>query len=327
MSGNESNETSTIDIDSAVESITNDLFQSASPPQDDNGESGEIVEAKSAEPSSNNTVSSVDDNSHVPKTWPKEMHQHWESTPKEVQKYWREREEQMMSGLEKYRNNALYGESIRKVLDPYSRHLSAANINEADIVGRLMNAHWRLTQGLDSDRRAAYEELGRNLGFIQDAKDSNTNASGTPEVMQALDRISRIENTLSAENTLRLEQARNTATKEVEAFASDTKSHPHFDEVADDIVRFINAGETLDEAYDSAIWKNKVTRAKEIARVQTDHEAKFKENARLDALPKKKAAGVNIKSRDTNVALTEPLGSMDDTLKHTLRSIRERTTN
>lgn len=326
MSENESNETSTIDIDSAVESIKNDLFQGGT--SDAGGEEpSEIVEAKSVEPPSDNAVPNVDENKNAPKTWPKEMHQYWLSTPKEVQKYWREREEQMMRGLEQYRNNASYGESIRKVLDPYSRHLSAANINEADMVGRLMNAHWRLTQGIDSERRAAYEELGRNLGFIQDAVENNKNASITPEVTQALDRISRIENTLSAENNIRLEQARVAASKDVEAFASDTKAHPHFDEVADDIVHFINKGETLEEAYDSAVWKNKVTRAKEIARVQTDHEAKFKENARLAVLPKKKAASVNIKSRETNAAQTEPLGSMDDTLKGTLRSIRERTTN
>jgi len=36
----------------------------------------------------------------VPKTWPKEMHEHWGKTPKEVQDYWEVREKQMLDGLE-----------------------------------------------------------------------------------------------------------------------------------------------------------------------------------------------------------------------------------
>jgi hypothetical protein len=73
------------------------------------------------------------------------------------------------------------------------------------------------------------------------------------------------------------------------------------------------------------VWANPVTRAKELARVQTETETKFKENARLTALPKKQAAGVNVRSRDSQRAPTDTAeGTMEDTLRSTLKSIKDR---
>ena len=58
----------------------------------------------------------------------------------------------------------------------------------------------------------------------------------------------------------------------------------------------------------------------EKTRFQTEAVEKFKENARLDSLPKKKAASVNVHSRETQVAPTEPLGSMEDTIRASFRA-------
>jgi hypothetical protein len=52
---------------------------------------------------------------------------------------------------------------------------------------------------------------------------------------------------------------------------------------------------------------------------------KLKENARLEALPKKKASAVNIKSRDTQRSPTEPSGAnLEDALKQNLAAIKAR---
>ena len=44
----------------------------------------------------------------------------------------------------------------------------------------------------------------------------------------------------------------------METFALDTKAHPYFDEVADDIIALLKTGASLQEAYDKAVWANPV---------------------------------------------------------------------
>jgi hypothetical protein len=46
---------------------------------------------------------------------------------------------------------------------------------------------------------------------------------------------------------------------------------------------------------------------------------------RLDALKAKTAKGTNVRTRETTRAPTEPLGTMEDTMKETLAAINART--
>jgi hypothetical protein len=87
---------------------------------------------------------------------------------------------------------------------------------------------------------------------------------------------------------------------------------------------FIRQGASLQEAYDKAVRINDAVFQKEQARILTEHEAKLKETARLAALPKKKAASVNLSSDRDGPEPTEPLGTMEDTIKKTLKQIRQR---
>jgi hypothetical protein len=122
---------------------------------------------------------------------------------------------------------------------------------------------------------------------------------------------------------MELKVAQDDVKKELDAFIADP-AHSLFDDCADDIARFVSQGLSLQDAYDKAVWANPVTREKQVqSRLQTEAE-KAKERARLDALPKKKAAGVNVRGRETQRTPTEPLGSMEETMRETLAKIKGR---
>lgn len=108
--------------------------------------------------------------------------------------------------------------------------------------------------------------------------------------------------------------------KEVEAFASE---HEFFDDVADDIVPFINAGATLQEAYEKAIWANPVTREKEIARLEKDKQEKLEKEKQEKLEKARKARSTNVKS-DTAKAPTGPKGKMFDDLDDLYAEIQSR---
>ena len=256
----------------------------------------------------------------APKSWPKEMHEHWGKTDPKVQDYWETREKQMLDGLEQYKGDAGLGKTLKEVITPYKPILEAAGMDETTAVRSLLNAHYRLTQGTAEQRQAAYQELGKNLGLIQ----PDPNVQVDPQVRQLQEKLSAIESTITNSQQRALQETQAKVSKEVEAFASDTK-HPYFDEVADDIVAMIQAGRSLEDAYEKAVWANPVTRQKEMTRLQTENEAKLKDKAKQEAEKARQAASTNVRGRETRRTPTEPKGTMEDTMKETLREIKTRT--
>lgn len=319
-----------LDIAAAADTLGHDLFPSA---PDSSQESVEDPEPEvSPHQASAPTEPAVEpptvpDDIPVPKAWPKDMHGHWAKVPKEVREYLANvREKQMLDGLEQYKAEAQFGKMLREAINPYNHLLQQHRLEPHVAVQHLLGAHARLTTGTMEQRKAAYEELGRNLKIISDAQQAQAGTAPQvdPALQPVLEKVSALERDLEARKEADRQAAYAKASKEVEAFAADTTAHPYFDECSDHIVKLIQAGYPLQEAYDTAVLANPVTRAKEVARIQTEHEAKLKENARLESLPKKRATNLNVKSRDTKRAPTEPLGTMEDTLKSTLNEIRSR---
>ena len=231
------------------------------------------------------------------------------------------REKQFLDGLDQYKGEATFGKAMRDVLSPYKPILAAQGIDEPQAVQYLMNAHYRLTQGTVDQRMAAYRKLGQDLRLLDGAAEPETPVD--PQVKQLQERLNGIESSLTARQQAEVNQARERAAKEVSAFASD-KANPYFDEVVDDIVPMIQAGHSLKDAYEKAVWANPVTRQKEIARIQTEAEAKLKLSANKEAEAAKRASSANVRGRETRRAPTEPKGTMEETMREQLEKIKAR---
>lgn len=317
-----------IDIDAASDRIGESLFGPSVAEETPEPETGEQV-ASTSEPTPspatpvNQATPSQEppvDLLPPPKSWRQDMHAHWAKMPKEAQAYYNEREQQMLNGMSQYKQ-------IQSVLEPFVPQLSQRGITAYDWVRGLVNAERMLTQGSEEQRRAAYQKLGEQLGFTTVPPSQPSQVD--PVVQQLQQKLSMIESGLTAQQQHIYNEAKSKVQQEVDAFAADTKAHPYFDEVAADdsprgLSSYLRQGLSLQDAYDAAVWANPVTRAKEQAAALTAHEAKLKENARLSALPKKRAVGVNVRSTANGTAPTEPTGSMEDTIKTTLREIRAR---
>lgn len=254
-----------------------------------------------------------------PASWKKEMHEHWGKMPREAQAYYNEREQQMLDGMKGFKQ-------ISEVIKPYESVFSQSGMSAYQVIDRLLKAHTLLTQGDIASRKQAYDTLGKNLRLVEEAAQAQQ-ANGQPvdpSIKALQDKLSTIEQGLLAQQQAIYDEARSKASQEVDVFAADTKAHPYFDEVAEEMQLFLRQGASLQEAYDKAVWVNAATRAKEQARTLTEHDAKLKENARLQTLPKKKAVAANVRGSGDGQASTEPVGSLEDTIKSTLRDIQQR---
>lgn len=253
----------------------------------------------------------------APSSWAQDKHAIFDTLPPAAQEQILLRESQMQSGVEKSR----LGLQIQDVVKPFEGMLRENNVDAPKAIQYLLSAHQRLSYGSMEARRSAYEQLGRDLGLS--AADPNA-PQVDPTVKALQDQVQQIQSGITQRQQAELNAAKERTAMEVNEFASNPE-HAYFDEVAEDILPFLNAGLPLKEAYEKAVWANPVTRAKEQYRISTETEKKLRENARLDALKGRKAASTNVRTRDTNKAPTEPLGTMEDTMKETLNEIRSRT--
>ena len=336
MSTEETGDTG-IDMEAAVDSISADLNLGAIETEEIENElpaeteetSGPIAAAedKPAGESDTQTAAVAADKQStvrpVPKSWAKEQHERWAKIDPQTQEYIELREKQMLDGIEQYKGDAGFGKTLREVMAPYKPMLAAQGVDEPKAVQYLLNAHYKLTTAPAHEKKAYFESLAKSYG-IELVQSTEQPAQVDPIVKSLQDKVNQLESSLTAREQAVLHETRTKTAQEVEAFAADPK-HAYFDEVADDIVALIKTGLPLQDAYEKAVWANPITRAKEMARIQTENEAKLRDKSKQEAIIAKKASSTNVRSRDTKRAPTEPLGTMEDTMKATLSEIRSRT--
>lgn len=316
--------TDTIDVASASDRISQSLFPAMIEPNETPGmeerQEGTNPDTSTPDAVAAPSASPAPKVYDVPKSWKKEMHDQWGKVTPEAQAYIIEREEQLLNGFKQF-------SPIRDALQPHLDYLNKQNIQAPHAIDSLLRAHRMLTEGPLEQRRTYLKQLEKNLGLVDESTAAQAGQPATPvdPTVQALkQKLSQLEYSMQERAQREAEALKSEVQKELEAFAADTKAHPYFDEVATDIAAFVSQGKSLQDAYEMAVWANPVTRAKEQARVLTEHDAKQKENARLSALPKKRAASVNLKSDGDGKAPTEPLGSLEDTIRSTYRELRQR---
>lgn len=262
-----------------------------------------------------------------PKSWTKEMQTKYSALPPEVQDYVELREKQMSEGLEKDRGDANLGRVMRDTMTPYRAMLQSQGVDEVKAVQSLMNVHYRLTNLPMSEKTAYLKSIaaGYGIGFDDPAFREAETANIDPAIKKMMDELSGIKQHLTANQQNAIQQSKERVSRDVEAFAS---NHPYFDEIADDIAAMIQSGHDLDAAYEKAVWANPVTRQKELARLQTEETAKLREKAKITADASRKAAGLNVRNRDTSRTPTGPKATMrnlDSALEESMREIKSRT--
>lgn len=322
-------ETTSQEIESQSDSLANDLANDLYPKQDESEPKEKVIEAlqdTTDEPQDEEVAEEPEViTKQAPQSWKKEMRETFAKLPPEAQDYIELREKQMAEGIDRNNQDTRLGMAMRDAITPYKAEIARFNMDESTAVKSLLNAQYKLTNGSPEQRMAAYRELGKNLGFAQE-EDQGEGQQIDPEIKKLREELYGIKQalTINQQNVTRQQQAK--VAQDVEAFAS--ADHPYFDEVADDIAAMIKVGHDLETAYEKAVWANPVTRQKEIARLQTEQEAKLREKAKITADTARKAAGLNVKTRDTSRTPTGPKATMrnlDSVLEESMREIKSRT--
>lgn len=327
-----------LDINAASDSISRDLFGAPEAENVIEGEAEEVADTEEAAATTETTeteqaksTESEESTEEVvstrsievpPPSWSKDTQALWATIPPAARQQILNREEQALRGIETYKQDAQFGKPLKAVIEPFMPLIQARGIDPAKAVNALLNAQAHLDRDPKAGIMQIAKSYGVNLAELVESQGQEPQLDPNTKALQ--ERLARIEENMTAAQQAELSRAREKTAAEVQAFASDPK-HPYFDDVADDIVKLIKGGDTLEAAYEKAVWANPVTRAKEITRVQKEQEQTRREKLQKEAEAAKKAKAANVRNRDTRRAPTEPLGKMEDTMKQTLAEIMART--
>lgn len=311
------------DIDAAVAEIGESLFGKKGP--DEEEEKDEIEPEKEEKEEKEEEQEKEEEKPKVevkplPASWKKEMQATWESMTEDARDYVIQREEQMKAGLVKDREDAVIGRTMRDILSPYKNIIKQQNIDEGDLVSRMLNAHFRLATSPIEERKQMIGQLAESYGikFGEDGERQEID----PIVRNLTNKINQLESIIVQGHQQAQQATETKVINEVNEFAT---SHPYFDDVSNEIYALVSAGYELQDAYDKAVWANPLTRQKELDRIQQEKVKEAQVLAEKKAEEARKAKSVNVRSRDTGKSPTAVTGSIGDTLYETLRAINQRT--
>jgi hypothetical protein len=256
--------------------------------------------------------------STAPNTWKKEAADAWIKADPVIRAEVERREADFHKGIEQYKQAANYAQTMERAITPYAQTLQQLGISPDRAVGELMAADHKLRYGSPQEKSAYFAQLAQSYGIDLAGVQPQEQQYIDPNVSHLQTQVNQLQGYIQNQQMMGQQQAQETLNSEISAFAADP-SHSHFDAVRGHMSALLQAGQAKDlsDAYEQAIYANPTTRA---AVLQQQANAQ-REEATKKAQAAKQAASVNVRSRPS-MPVSQPIGTMDDTIRATLRRLQ-----
>ena len=254
----------------------------------------------------------------APNTWRKEIADKWSTLPPEVQSEVERREADFHKGIEQYKEKANFALNVEKAIAPYQATLNQLQISPEKAISELMSADHKLRYGSPAEKNAYFAQLAQSYGVDIGQVQQPQNQHIDPNIAYFQHKIAHLEGQVHQQTMMGQQKESEALNNEITKFSSDP-SHRHFESVKSDMAGLLQAGlaKDLSDAYEQAIWRNPTIRASVLA----EQQAEAKKEATQKAQAAKTAASVNVKTRPS-MPVSQPIGTMDDTIRSTLRRLQ-----
>jgi len=254
----------------------------------------------------------------APNTWKKEVAATWATLPPEVRAEVSRREADFHKGIEGYKQAAGFGQAMERVITPHAQTLQSLGISADKAIEQLMAGDHKLRYGSPQEKHEYFAQLARNYGIDMAAVQQVEHTPIDPVVAQLQQEVQRLSGYINNQTQQGQQQEEASLNSEIAAFSSDPK-HSHFESVKGHMAALLQAGQaqSLADAYEQAIYANPATRQLVLAQQQADQRAEAAKKAQAA----RGAASVNTRARPS-MPVSQPIGSMDDTIRATLRRLQ-----
>jgi hypothetical protein len=258
-----------------------------------------------------------------PASWKKDYHEPWNTVDDKIKEYVWQREEQMRKGVEPLLSKAQFADAMQTAIEPFLPTIRGMGLEPQDAVKALMQADYTLRNSPADQKLAYFHQLAAQYGINL--------GQGMPEQQQTMDpRLFALQNELNnvRGEVLTWKQQQEAAQNqslmgEIHQFSQTAE---HFEEARPIMISLLQTGQanTLQEAYEKAIWSNPEIRQQLIEAQQAEKMAKLSDQKNRAAKAARAAAvsvrsstpGTNTapKANDRRSMLAEQFDSMNDRL-------------
>lgn len=256
--------------------------------------------------------------SAAPNTWKKEAQEAWGKADPQIRAEVERREADFHRGIEQYKQAATYGQSMERAMQPFAATIQSLGISPDKAVGELMAADHKLRYGTQQQKNEYFAHLAEAYGVDLGNVSAPEQQYIDPNVQALQNEVQQQRAWIQNQSLLGQQQADASLNSEISKFAADP-IHSHFESVKGHMAALLQAGQVPDlaSAYEQAVYANPTTRALVIAEQQSVARAEASKKAQAA----KTAASVNTRSRPS-MPVSQPIGSMDETIRATLRRMQ-----
>lgn len=247
----------------------------------------------------------------APISWTAEKKAEWASVPPALQEYISLRDKESHEAITRAGQQIKAFEPIRNVIEQYGHTFQKNGLQPHDGIARMM----AVNEMLETNPRAAIAEIAKAYGVNLQGETAQDANPGDARVAELEAELGKIKTHLTAQQRQQYEAESTALAREIADFAKDK---PHFESVRKVMAGLMSSGaaETMQEAYDKAIYADPTIRQSLQVDAQKAAEDKRKADEAERVAKAKKAAAVNVKSSPGQSNQTK---TMDDDLREIAR--------
>lgn len=256
----------------------------------------------------------------APDSWTKDMKAKFGELPDWAQSYVTQREAEVTRKLTSQDDERSLGRRVKEMAQPYAHLIAMENASVDAAFGDYLRTAAILRQGTPQQKMMALQTIARQFN-VPLGIPPQQGQQLPPEILQIkqeLEGIKQQRQTEAQQQQLR-EQAELTA--EISSFSAE--GHEHFEQVRDTMAALLMNGkaESLQEAYDQAIWTHPDIRSTLIQAqtAQAEQARRAQAQQQVDA-SRQAAVSVTGGPGGTQPAAQKPNGSLRDQLKANFRA-------
>lgn len=258
-----------------------------------------------------------------PDTWTQTSKTKWATIPPDIQAEILKREGDMVKGIASYEKRAKLGDAFADMIVPFAPHYQRLGLNPHQLIPAVLNAHAHIMWGTPEQKIQMLQLVAQDAGIDLTKIGEGVVAAPPPSAEQQ--RIQGLEHGFRQLSGQIYEREVASLEQDVLRFAGDPK-HPYFYDVADDIKQLVDSGaaRTLEDAYELAVMRNPVTRARELERISGEAVAKAQSESKAKLERARRATAANVRSSEVAGGAATAPGTIDQTLIETLKEIKSR---
>lgn len=188
-----------------------------------------------------------------PSSWKKDYEEHWGKLDPALQDYIQQREADYAKGVSTYKNQWDMAQPIVEAIRPFENVLRQNNLNPAQWIQNLGNAHQTLVYGSPEQKLAMFQQLANDYGVNLGAVTGQTGYD--PQFSSLAQELNAIKNQWSQFQSQQEMMEQTQLRSEIDSFKADK---PYFEEVRETMAGLLQSGmaDDLQSAYDKAIRLN-----------------------------------------------------------------------